>query len=100
MWQGLLICAALTSAGFGLVRLPGLAESSVSPLVVALLLGILSGNLPLARRAKRTGPGLAFATRWLLRGGIVLFGLSLTLQQVVAWGPRSCCWICWSSPVC
>lgn len=88
MWQGLLICAALTTTGFGLVRLPGLAESGVSPLVVALLLGILTGNLPLARRLEHAGPGLAFATRWLLRGGIVLFGLSLTLQQIVALGPK------------
>ncbi|MDT8894645.1 putative sulfate exporter family transporter [Halomonas sp. I1] len=88
MRQGLLICITLTIAGFSLVRLPGLAESGISPLVASLLLGILAGNLPLARRVAHAGPGLAFATRWLLRGGIVLFGLSLTLQQVVALGPK------------
>ncbi|MBB3139237.1 YeiH family protein [Halomonas organivorans] len=92
MWQGLLICTLLTIAGTGLARLPILAEASVSPLVLALLLGIVAGNVPLSRRLSRrltlAGPGLAFATRRLLRGGIVLFGLSLTLQQVVGLGPK------------
>ncbi len=88
MWQGLMICTALTLAGFGLTLLPGLADSGISPLVFALLLGLVVGNLPLARRAGAAQPGLKFATRWLLRGGIVLFGLSLTLQQIVALGPK------------
>ncbi|HSH56796.1 MAG TPA: putative sulfate exporter family transporter [Halomonas sp.] len=88
MWQGLLVCTTLTIAGVGLTRLPPLADAGISPLVVALLLGIVAGNLPLARRLSATGPGLKFATRWLLRGGIVLFGLSLTLQQIMALGPR------------
>ncbi|MDR5901909.1 YeiH family protein [Halomonas icarae] len=88
MWQGLLVCTTLTITGFGLTRLPPLADAGISPLVLALLLGIVAGNLPLARRLTATGPGLKFATRWLLRGGIVLFGLSLTLQQIMALGPR------------
>ncbi|XKE46221.1 YeiH family protein [Halomonas organivorans] len=88
MWQGLMICTALTAAGFGLTRLPALADSGVSPLVVALLLGIVVGNTPVTRWFHRTAPGLKFATSRLLRTGIVLFGLSLTLQQVAALGPR------------
>ena len=92
MWQGLLLCALVSSAGIGTAALPGLADSGVSPLVFALLLGLLLGNLPggLATplRLEHAGPGLAFATRWLLRGGIVLFGLSLTLEQVMVLGPR------------
>ena len=92
MWQGLILCTLLTAGGSALSRLPILAESGVSPLVMALLLGIVAGNLPLPRRLSRhlslAGPGLAFATRRLLRGGIVLFGLSLTLQQVVGLGPK------------
>lgn len=86
MWQGLILCSTLTLVGFGLAHLPGLASSGISPLVFALLLGLIAGNLPLARRLSSTQPGLKFATRWLLRSGIVLFGLSLTLQQVFALG--------------
>lgn len=88
MWQGLVVCIALTAAGFGLAQLPPLDSAGISPLVVALLLGIVVGNTPLAGRLRHTASGLKFATRWLLRGGIVLFGLSLTLQQVAALGPR------------
>ncbi|MDW0360135.1 YeiH family protein [Vreelandella venusta] len=86
MWQGLILCSTLTLAGFGLANLPGLASKGISPLVFALLLGLVVGNLPLTHRLPSTQPGLTFATRWLLRGGIVLFGLSLTLQQVFVLG--------------
>lgn len=87
MVQGLLLCALLTAAGFGLAQLPALASNGISPLVVALLLGIVVGNTPLAHKLAKSAPGLKFATSRLLRGGIVLFGLSLTLQQITALGP-------------
>lgn len=87
MLQGLLLCAVLTAAGFSLAQLPVLASNGISPLVIALLLGIVAGNTPLASGLSHAGPGLTFATRRLLRGGIVLFGLSLTLQQILALGP-------------
>ena len=88
MWQGIVLCAGLTLGGFALTQVPGIAESGISPLVFSLLLGLVAGNLPLARRLPQTRPGLQFATRWLLRGGIVLFGLSLTLQQILGLGPK------------
>ncbi|MCK2042249.1 YeiH family putative sulfate export transporter [Chromohalobacter salexigens] len=87
MWQGLSVCIALTLGGFAMARLPGIASSGVSPLVFTLLLGLMVGNLPLARRLSGVAPGLQFATRHLLRAGIVLFGFSLTLQQIVGLGP-------------
>ncbi|WP_028241663.1 YeiH family protein [Stutzerimonas azotifigens] len=88
MWQGLILCGLLTAGGYALSQAPGLRESGFSPLVFALLLGLVAGNLPgLKRAAPVARPGLQFATRWLLRGGIVLFGLSLTLQQIYALGP-------------
>ncbi|WP_458526517.1 YeiH family protein [Onishia taeanensis] len=95
MWQGLLLCALVSLAGIATAALPGLADSGVSPLVFALLLGLVIGNIPgsklpaqLSCHLRLSRAGLAFATRWLLRGGIVLFGLSLTLEQVMALGPR------------
>ena len=88
MSKGLLFCALLTLLGFGLAKVPFIAASGVSPLVFALLLGIIVGNLPLKKTLDAAQPGLAFATRWLLRGGIVLFGLSLTFTQVLDLGPK------------
>ncbi|VVM67202.1 hypothetical protein PS662_01612 [Pseudomonas fluorescens] len=87
MWQGLVLCAVLTAAGYVLKQLPMLANSGFSALVFALLLGLAVGNLPLANHLTSAQPGLRFSMRWLLRGGIVLFGLSLTLQQIFALGP-------------
>ena len=88
MWKGLGICAALTLGGFGIAQLPVIQSSGVSPLVFALLLGLVVGNLPFTRAGKSATAGFQFATRWLLRSGIVLFGLSLTLQQIMALGPN------------
>ncbi|MCW3150528.1 putative sulfate exporter family transporter [Stutzerimonas stutzeri] len=88
MWQGLVLCGLLTVGGYGLALAPGLRESGFSPLMFALLLGLAAGNLPgLKQAAPAARAGLQFATRWLLRSGIVLFGLSLTLQQIYALGP-------------
>ncbi|MGO2131315.1 MAG: YeiH family protein [Halomonas sp.] len=87
MVQGLVLCALLTAAGFSLAQLPALANNGISPLVIALLLGIVAGNTPLADKLRDAGPGLKFSTSRLLRGGIVLFGLSLTMQQITALGP-------------
>ena len=89
MWQGIILCASLTLAGFGISLLPGISDSGISPLVFSLLLGLILGNLPVARGLASTAkPGLGFATRWLLRGGIVLFGFSLTVQQIFVLGPK------------
>ncbi|MBH8579375.1 YeiH family protein [Bisbaumannia pacifica] len=87
MLPGLLISGLLAAAGLALAALPPLAERGISPLVIALLLGMVAGNLALGRRLGDPAAGLAFATRRLLRAGIVLFGLSLTLQQLFALGP-------------
>lgn len=88
MWQGLILCAGLTLGGFVLAHLPGISESGVSPLVFSLLLGLVVGNLPFVGRVPQARAGLQFATRRLLRGGIVLFGLSLTVQQILGLGPK------------
>lgn len=85
MWNGLVLCAVLAAGGFGVASVtPG----HVSALVFALVLGLIVGNLPVARRIHSVDAGLKFSTRWLLRTGIVLFGLSVTLQQVFVLGPR------------
>lgn len=87
MWKGVGVCALLTAGGFTLTGIPVIQQSGISPLVFALLLGIFAGNLPWARKTGGLEQGLKFATRWLLRGGIVLFGFSITLGQILALGP-------------
>lgn len=84
MRKGLILCAALTAAGFLLTHLTG---GHISPLIFALVLGVIVGNLPFATDHRSLEAGLKLSTRWLLRTGIVLFGFSVTLQQVMALGP-------------
>lgn len=77
---GLALCAAATAASLLAAHLlPG-----ISPLVVAIVLGVLLVNtvgVPVA-----AGPGVAVAARRLLRLGVVLLGLRLALADVVALG--------------
>ncbi|WP_296258086.1 MULTISPECIES: YeiH family protein [unclassified Pseudomonas] len=87
MFRGLVLSGLLTLGGYALSRIPLLHQSGFSPLVFALLLGIVVGNIPGVKAIPSTQRGLHFCTRWLLRSGIVLFGLSLTLQQIMKLGP-------------
>lgn len=79
---GIALAAALAAAAFALRELPFLSQAS--PLILAILLGMLFHNLvgtPAAARA-----GIAACMRRPLRAGIVLLGLQLTLAQVAALG--------------
>jgi uncharacterized integral membrane protein (TIGR00698 family) len=78
-WPGLAIVAAGTlAAGF-------LSDRYGAPLtLMALLIGLALNFLSADGRLT---PGLAFASRSLLRWGIVLFGVRVTLGQVAALGP-------------
>lgn len=63
---------------------------SVSPHVVAVLVGVLLANLVLARNAALEAllrPGLRVAARHLLRLGIVLVGVRLSVGDVLGLGP-------------
>ncbi len=59
---------------------------SLSTLVVAVVIGASIGNLGLA--TDRTQPGLSFAAKRILRVGVVLLGLRLSLADVADLGPR------------
>ena len=52
----------------------------ISPLVGGVVLGVIVANLGLLRPA--FAPGLTFATKRLLRAGVVLLGLRLSVDQV------------------
>ncbi len=60
--------------------------ASVSKLTAAVAIGALIGNSALATPA--AAPGLAFAAKKLLRVGVVLLGLRLSLSDISELGPR------------
>jgi uncharacterized integral membrane protein (TIGR00698 family) len=57
----------------------------VAEVTVALLLGIAAAQVPWV--SARVAAGARFATRWILRAGIVLLGARLSLDQIGAIGP-------------
>ncbi|MBI4724865.1 MAG: YeiH family putative sulfate export transporter [Rhodomicrobium sp.] len=82
IWPGLLLACTITVAAFALRQIPGLA--AFSPLILAILLGMLFHNI--VGTPGRAKAGVLFSMRKLLRLGIVLLGLQLTLTQVAAVG--------------
>lgn len=79
---GLTLAVGLAVAAYALAMVPG--RSLLSPMLVAILLGIAVRNLGAVPAA--AAPGLTYASKTLLRAGIVLLGLRLALPDVVALG--------------
>ncbi len=81
---GLALAVVGAAAGFGLhLLLPGLPW-----LTAALILGVLAGSIPPLRRGLDglLAPGLTLAGRRLLRLGIVVLGLKLSLVDIARLG--------------
>jgi uncharacterized integral membrane protein (TIGR00698 family) len=81
---GMLLAALGAAAGYGVhLLLPGLPW-----LTASLILGVLVGSVPAIRPALDgvLKPGLAIAARRLLRIGIVVLGLKLSLGDIAALG--------------
>jgi len=62
------------------------ADHGISPLTVAIVLGIALGNTVYSSWANWANPGIAFSRTTLLRTGVVFYGFRLTLQNVVEVG--------------
>lgn len=75
---------ALAAAGVAVAYLVAAAFSVLSPMVVAIILGVVVGNA--VRLPAAVDPGLAVAAKQVLRIGIVLLGLRLSLHDVADLG--------------
>ncbi|SKC65982.1 YeiH family protein [Krasilnikoviella flava] len=95
---GLALAAVATVVLLGASRLLAPATGgAVSPLVLALLVGAAVGSVlgrvvprggGVARFAERVGPGTDWTARTVLRAGVVLLGLQLSVPDVLALGWR------------
>jgi len=79
---GLALSAALALAAIRLGSLGWLQAHGMSALTVAIVLGILLGNTLYPYFAARGGAGVTFSKQTLLRAGVILYGLRLTLHDV------------------
>lgn len=75
---------ALVAVGLAAAVLVNTAVSSISRLVAAVVIGAALGNIGLATPATR--PGLTFAAKRLMRIGVVLLGLRLSIGQITDLG--------------
>ena len=82
LWPGLLLASTIAACGFGLRFAPGV--SIFSPLILAIVIGIAFHNL--VGTPARAKPGVAFSLRRILRFAIVLLGLQLNVEQMLAVG--------------
>ena len=90
LWPGLWIVVVISALAFLLARVPAVAALGLSALTIAILIGAVLGNIghhALTNRA--TQPGFHFAQKSLLRVGVALYGLNLSLQQILEVGPAA-----------
>lgn len=79
---GLAWSGALAAAAVALGRNPWLQAHGLGALTLAIAFGLLAGNTVYPRWAARAGTGVNFSRQTLLRAGVVLYGLRLTLQDL------------------
>ena len=79
---GLAVSALLALAAIQLGNISWLAAHGISALTAAIVLGIVVGNTLYPRIAAAAGFGVTFSKQTLLRAGVVLYGLRLTLHDV------------------
>lgn len=79
---GVALASLIAAAAFGLRLIPGV--DALSPLIIAIVIGMAFHNLIGTPAIAK--PGVVFCIKRILRAGIVLLGLQLTVQQVIAVG--------------
>lgn len=79
---GLALSGALATLGILLGRISWLQDHGFSALTLAIVLGMLVGNTVYPRFAIASGDGVNFSKQNLLRLGMVLYGLWLTVQDI------------------
>ncbi|MFS2126228.1 YeiH family protein [Pseudomonas sp. Pseusp97] len=85
---GALLCLAIAFGSRQLMDIPALQHLGLGSLTLAILIGLLAGNLGLARFGS-IRPGIDLSRQQLLRLGVVLYGLRLTFQDIAALGPAA-----------
>jgi uncharacterized integral membrane protein (TIGR00698 family) len=79
---GLLLSAVLALVAIRLGTVGWLQAHGMSALTVAIVLGIALGNTLYPNVAVRARSGVAFSKQTLLRAGVILYGLRLTLHDI------------------
>lgn len=79
---GLAISVVIAAAGLAIGRIDWMQSHGFSVLTLAIVLGMLAGNTFYPRMAAVCAPGVSLCRQRLLRLGIVLYGLRLTVHDI------------------
>lgn len=79
---GLAMAAALAGAAMLLGELPWIQGHGLSALTLAIVLGIVLGNVMPGSGHALAAPGIELSKKRLLRLGVVLYGFRLTVQDI------------------
>lgn len=79
---GLLLTAAIAALALWLGTVPWLQAHGISALTLAIVIGIAVGNTAYPALAPRVAAGVGISKATVLRAGIVLYGLRLTVQDI------------------
>ena len=84
---GVALVAAIASLAMALGRSGWFPAHGISALTLAIVFGMVAGNTFYKYVAAASAPGVTFAKQYLLRAGIILYGLRLTFQDIGRVGP-------------
>jgi uncharacterized integral membrane protein (TIGR00698 family) len=80
--RGLLFALAISLLSIFLSTLDFMRSLSLSSLTIAIIIGLLYGNIFHKYTSRFTQDGIIFSQKKLLRLGIILFGFRITFQQI------------------
>lgn len=86
---GTALCLSVSLLAWAAATLPWNHKLQLSALTLAILAGMAVGNAVPRRLLERLHPGLRFSQQKLLRLGIVLYGIRLTVHDLSNLGPRA-----------
>lgn len=84
--NGIFFTCLFAFSSYYLASLHWPAEKGFSPLVIAIVLGMIYGSTFRHRLPREWTPGIQFIAKRILRLAIILYGFRLTFQQVAAVG--------------
>ncbi len=84
--SGILFTALFALSAMYIGEFHVVAGLGISPLVVAILLGMVYGNTLRSKLPHEWTPGVQFSAKMILRSAIVLYGFRITFQQIYAVG--------------
>ena len=84
--NGLLFVTLFAVTAIYCSEFPIIRQMGVSPLIIGIVLGMIYGNTLRMALPEKWVPGVIFATRTLLKLGVVLYGFRITFQDIAAVG--------------